>query len=254
MHNYIMCMVSHDAQLKGTKILVVPNTKTGQQLTVYSNTVVNNSHNNAMVLPVPYPKTINFVDLSEYKHIFNDANRSFNHNEGMVLKSFSFNGKRSLSVVNVGSYQCSIAMNLDEIQLADKNVFDLSVGLSSVLKSHYSADHWGFIICKIKNGANEEYHPLGYTHKMYDNHLFVPTRHYHGSGIDKSIAGDWDHQIYLYNCDIPDDIQLSGLVTSKSCGINFDKCGFEPSALKRFRRISIEGYAKNTDIFTSVNV
>ena len=45
-----------------------------------SNEVINNCKNNVMILPVPYPDTIEFIDLSNYTNIFEDCQKSFNLN------------------------------------------------------------------------------------------------------------------------------------------------------------------------------
>ena len=63
-----MCLISTEIQqVSKTKILVAPNSDNTRQLVVYSNYVNNVSNSNAMVLPVPLPHTIKFIDLSKYK-------------------------------------------------------------------------------------------------------------------------------------------------------------------------------------------
>lgn len=47
------------------------------------------------------------------------------------------------------------------------------------MKSKYSNTDYGFVVCKLKKG-NNDYHPFAYTHKIYNDKLFVPTMHYHG--------------------------------------------------------------------------
>ena len=69
-----MCIISNAVEnVSNTKILIATNLSTNRQLTVYSNTVANISHNNAMILPVPYPQTIQFHDLElHYEVVFHN--------------------------------------------------------------------------------------------------------------------------------------------------------------------------------------
>ena len=159
--------------------LVSTNIDNTRQLIVYSNYINNISQSNAMVLPVPNPSTLKFIDLSNYKNLFNDCNNCFydpNATYSYSNKSISTNG--TLNVFSVGSYQVSVAMNLNQIQNINKNIFNLSNGLNEMLNKYYNKSFFGFIICKLNSGK-EKYHPLAYSHKIIDSKIFIPTKHYH---------------------------------------------------------------------------
>ena len=179
-----MCLISTEIEtVSNTKILVSPNYNNTRQLTVYSNFVSNISDSNAMVLPIPLPQTLQFIDLSEYNNLFEDCAKCFYNPHKKKYLSFSTNSyntkdDKPLQVFNVGSYQVSIAMNLDQISRVDSRVFELSPGLSQTLQTFYYQEYWGFIICKLNSGP-ESYHPLAYSHQIIDSKIYIPTRHYH---------------------------------------------------------------------------
>ena len=179
-----MCMISNEIEsVSNTKILVAPNHDKTIQLTVYSNYVSNVSESNAMVLPVPLPQTLQFIDLSNYVNLFEDCAKCFYNPYKSKSLSFSTNSvntkdDKQLDVFNVGSYKVSVAMNLEQIGKVDSRVFKLSPGLNQVLNTFYYQPYWGFVICKLNSGP-ESYHPLAYSHQIIDNKIYIPTRHYH---------------------------------------------------------------------------
>lgn len=73
-----MCIISNSVnKVSDTKILIAVNEKTDRQLVVYSNKVDNNSAKNAMILPVPMSNSVKFINLSNYKNIFEDCEKVF---------------------------------------------------------------------------------------------------------------------------------------------------------------------------------
>lgn len=179
-----MCLISTEIQkVSKTKILVAPNFDKTRQLTVYSNFVNNISDSNAMVLPVPLPNSVQFIDLRGYPNLFEDCAGCFYNpyrSKSLNFSTNSYNARddKPLEVFNVGSYQVSLAKSLEQISRVDTRVFKLSSGLKQTLEMFYYQPYWGFIICKLAKGA-ESYHPLGYSHDIIDNKIYIPTRHYH---------------------------------------------------------------------------
>jgi hypothetical protein len=232
-------------QVSNTKIFVGLNSTKTYQLTVYSNFVSNNSNGNAMVIPVPFPSTVKFHDLSQIKNFFKSVDQSF-YKQSQTLgwtNSFSSDrikgSKSDLEVFSVGSYKVSLASNLQDISRLNKDIFVLSPGLAKTLESHYSNLVWGFIVFVLARDK-KDYHPFAFSHALYNNKIYIPTRHYHDSlntnndgymerigGLDTrsnpyedqfdkkesaiwngnqksindaSMADDWSHNIYLFNC------------------------------------------------------
>lgn len=191
-----MCLISTEIQkVSKTKILVAPNFNKTKQLVVYSNFVNNISDSNAMVLPVPNPNSVQFINLSNYVDLFEDCAGCFYNpyqtKSAVLTNSYSFNSRddKPLEVFNVGSYQVSLAKNLDQINKVDSRVFTLSDGLKKILDLYYYQDYWGFIICKLTKGP-ESYHPFGYSHDIIDNKIYIPTRHYHQE-VKWSDVNEW---------------------------------------------------------------
>ncbi len=111
-----MCIISNQVEtVAKTKILVAVKPLTNRQLTVYSNSVNNTTDGNAMILPVPFPNTVTFHDLSDYKDIFTDCAKCIMKPKG-PSKSYFSNGistnSAPLKVFEVGSYQVSLALSL----------------------------------------------------------------------------------------------------------------------------------------------
>jgi hypothetical protein len=70
-----------------------------------------------MVLPVPNPETLKFIDLSNYKNLFDDCKKCFyNPNATFSYSNNSISTNETLNVFSVDSYQVSVAMNLNQIQ------------------------------------------------------------------------------------------------------------------------------------------
>lgn len=278
-----MCIISNYVEtVAKTKILVAVKPLTNRQLTVYSNSVDNKSDGNAMILPVPYPNTVQFHDLSNYKNIFNDCDNCFPKlkSRSMYLSTNSFSVSESLKVFNVGSYQVSLAHSLADLKRVDKSVFKLSNGCDDLLSQQYNNPIFGFIICKLSKGS-EEYHPFGYSHNLLNNNnVFIPTKHYHEhnsnkrgfSEIDNSpmfqnfmqttnsspiITDDWDHEIYLYNVTSEPNPDFNNMTKKSSWnGHNFirkEKIDFDLGDLLHFEKHKINGRQKNIDLIGVVN-
>ncbi len=229
-----MCIISLPVKSVGkTKLFVGPDVSGTNQITVYSNNVDNISDLNAMILPVPYPETVRFIDLSGQKDFFDECTKCFRQHVSRSLSSydgFSLNicNDSMLKVYNVGSYKASIALNIGDLNKVDTSVFKLASDCGALLESEYGNKPFGFIICKLNMGK-EDYHPFAYSHKILNSTLFIPTKHYHShisntvlrtiqlnqptqytskninsysvsDSNNLTITEDWDHEIYLYNC------------------------------------------------------
>ncbi len=182
-----MCIISEPVEeVSKTKILVGVNSDFTKQITVYSNDVENYSESNAMILPVPNPQSVKFIDLSNYSKIFNDADSVFTLEKSRSLsRNFSLGINNTLTIHNVGSYKASIALGLEDLKRVNKSVFNLSPGCYDLLKKDYSNPKFGFIICKLNKGK-ESYHPFAYSHNILSmEEIFIPTKHYHEHNPNK---------------------------------------------------------------------
>jgi len=264
-----MCIISNSIEsVSNTKILVAINSSSNRQFTVYSNNVANTSNNNAMILPVPYPQTVKFHDLTNYKNLFDDCKKCFTssiyRSYGLTNSTLSINMADSLEVFNIGSYQVSLAISLNDIKRVNSNVFTLSHGCDELLTKEYNNPIFGFIICKLANNK-KDYHPFGYSHNIYNNMLFIPTKHYHShnnflnenSVNENTITDDWAHEIYLYNTTAKNNIDFLNMSNSNDrwTGENklkLDYIDFDFGELKHFEKHKINGHHKNIDLFATI--
>lgn len=290
-----MCMISKEVEtVNNTKIFCGINSSKTKQITIYANTVNNVSDNNAMVLPTPFPDSVEFHNLSNYKNFFEDCEDCFYLPE-LKSRSITLSTNSSLmqdglnsnilKVFNVGSYKVSLAKKLSDLKRVDSKVFDLSSGLEEILKCNYFNSHFGFIICKLVKG-NESYHPLAYSHKIFNSKVFIPTKHYHDESKkmyniefnengffhnfheletinsknngkrshDDLYADDWGHDIYLYNININSNEEVKKMNTSKykwkrNNKINFEKLDFDlDENCRNFCKVQINGTHPNIDL------
>lgn len=179
-----MCVISGKIEsVNNTKIFCGTDEDKKNQLTVYSNNINNITVNNVMILPVPFPDTVKFHDFSNYTNFFDDCEKCFEKtlkSKGLPRRQ-SLNcsdGMKELKVHNVGSYKASMAMNLSDLNRANPEYFYLSNEVKEYLAVHYNHKSIGFILCVLVLG-DEKYHPFAYSHKILNNKVYIPTRHFH---------------------------------------------------------------------------
>lgn len=242
-----MCIINYDAEVSGTKIFVAPDSKNKNQITVYSNKVKTDI-NNMMILPVPNPNTVKFIDLTKYKNLFLDLSLSFHDPRILGNSQRSDSSHQSyIEVQSVGSYYASIIPSINHINLIDKTVFGvINPGIIQLLRKYYSKNY-GFVICKLKSGVHE-YHPFAYSHKIQDSgKLFVPTRHQH-HGEQEENYSHWDHAIYSFNTGIYTELPQQPIK------LKYHLIPFDFGTENTLTKCVISGLKLNKDIeFTLVN-
>jgi len=241
--------MNDEAEVEETELFVAPNKERTHQITIYSNSVYTTSENNMMILPVPNPDSVKFIDLSNYKDIFKDLEKSF------TIPTFGrgfFSGGKNLQVVSVGSYNATLVPDYFQIDKIDRKIFGtISPNIKNLLSKYYSPSieqnnysMMGFIVCKLKPSSTK-YHPFAYSHKIQNSgKLFVPTRHQH-HGTQEELMSDWDHNIYSFNTD-----KMSGnkLLEDKRVHIDTRKIPFDFGQITMFNKYNIKGLHKNFDV------
>ena len=294
-----MCIISNKIEsVNKTKILVALDALKTRQLTVYTNTVHNTVHNNAMLLPVPNPQTVKFHNLSNYKNIFADCGKCFYTNISRSITLSNSNSKSArrkniLEVFNVGSYKVSLAMNVNELKNIDKSVFELSDACYNMMVNEYSDPVFGIIICKLNTGK-EDYHPMGYSHKLLNNKMFIPTKHFHehnsqnfkslfswnkqenfaslfspnnlenfaslfSPNNSQNITDDWEHEIYLFNGTNKENQEFIKMSKNNSFWafgnlLQTKLIDFDFSKLVHFEKHVINGKQNNIDLIASIDL
>lgn len=256
-----MCIIDDEiVDIANTNILCSLSKDKKRQLIVYSNIIDNELDTNAMILPVPNPETLQFHNLENYKHIFDDCEKCFEEVVKEVVKlSVGYDDDdddKILKVFNVGSYSISVANNLKQLKSIDKNIFTLSPELCTFLPEHYPELYFGFIICKLNKGS-EKYHPLAYSHNIEQSQIFIPTKHYHKHKLHDGKTEEWSHNIYLYNVFLPFYIEKlqnkhyrwikeQKTFELEKIDFDFDKCKF-------FHNVCIHGDKPNIDLLIKVS-
>ena len=200
-----MCIITDTVRsVSKTNIFTCATACNTGQFVVYSNTVDTPSMKNAMILPVPNPQSVQFVDLSDYPSFFQEMNNSFKSMEDFqysraTLSASFASDSAPLRVYSVGSYLASIAHSIEDLERVDRRIFAFPHDVKEALAQKYKAP-FGFILCRLKQGIHS-YHPFAYLHdKAPSGMLFVPTYHIHPHSSSDSGAhetrADWDHTIY----------------------------------------------------------
>jgi hypothetical protein len=258
----ILAQVEHVAS---TKIFTCLTENQTQQFLVYSNEVHTNEEDNAMILPVPNPESVRFVNLKKYANLFDDLEANF-----YKSRRSSFNMYASLSrsaaldpvdrprlvVHDVGAYSASIVPSVNDFDRIDTAHFTIPDDLERILRETYDSQ-FGFIVCKLKQGKHN-YHPFAYIHAKHSNNLlFIPTLHYHphGYGLARSVEADWDHMIYSAATDL-DTTNHDEYAFSPKDSIKFDKLPNEIGWIQnqRLKRWTKYGSGKNRDLWVAGNV
>ena len=186
-----MCFINQPIyNISNTNIIII--TKDDSQITIYSNCIYNEYDDNIMIIPVPNPETISFLNLDSIN--------------GLLLEDIIDNTDDTDYIVD--NYYTKLYNNIDDL-LIDKE-FSLStkcmnelMSYSGSTKNNQSNKLWGFIVCKLNKG-NVKYLPIVYKHKMITNHSFIPTRAYYkiesyNNYFFNSYNYYWNHNISLIN-------------------------------------------------------
>lgn len=196
-----MCMFTDivrdvkDTNIFACRLITNSNPK---QLTVYTNSV-ELKEPVAMILPCPNrtgdPDEITVFDSSKldtsFFNLLNDHFTVRRQTRGMRSFTNGYVEEDSIEVENIGNYKVSRVGNYSDFSRLQFKEFNLSPGFQSVLKQFYSTNY-SFIVCIIQNSVLKP-HPIVYTSPMYNDQIFIPTRHYHG---ELETTPDWDHDIY----------------------------------------------------------
>ena len=250
-----MCIIlSQVESVSNTQIYVSSSKDRRKQLTIYTNQVETHIKN-AMVLPVPNPLSVELLNFTKYKNIFEDCRECFYYNEGSRKDSHMYRAALSASaeyrpplpVYTVGSYQASIVPSINDIDRINTQILRVNPQVFTLLKDTYDSS-FGFIICQLREGSHQ-YHPFAYTHLIHKCRLlFVPTLHYHPG--ESSVKADWDHTIYSPMT----DLYTNGNYSFKDMySIEWNKMpeDFRWPSQGRFtmNRHSIQGYKPNKDLW-----
>lgn len=211
-----MCILSAAvSSVSNTNLFVAPSEDGSRQIIVYSNSVDSQTEHNTMVLPVPNPHSVEFINLKPYGKFFSDCERSFKYQpSNYYADSLSYrsaaasitNEYKPLPMFDVGSYKVSIVPTVEDFARLDPLHFDIHDDLPRILGQKYDGE-FGYLVCKLRQG-HHSYHPFAYSHTLHScNLMFVPTFHIHLHGgampsLSEMKWGDWDHTVYSFATDL----------------------------------------------------
>jgi hypothetical protein len=170
-----MCIISGPVvSVNSTKIFAMPSKDGKRQITVYSNKV-KTLENNAMLLPVPNPKSVKFEKVPA--DLFSQCKKSFEQSLDFALKGRGgFISNNSLKIQSHGSYEVVIVPSIDDFHRVPKSFAEVTPEVIAFLKN-YNTD-FGFLLCRLRAGS-VDYEPFAYSHDLYNSKLFFPTKHFH---------------------------------------------------------------------------
>jgi hypothetical protein len=161
----------------------------------------------AMVLPVPVDTRdydpdnpdaediIDFIDLSDYRQIFDDMERSFPQADRPrgITKLY----RSPLPTVPVGDYVASFVPNYEAFERLDP-LFRLSPTAVTAMQRAADYRHCGFAVFQLRDIATPtQIQPMAYTYcTNRPRQLFFPTLHLH-DGHDVPEVAEFDHQLYM---------------------------------------------------------
>ena len=253
-----MCIITQTVRdVSKTRIYTTLNKKGTHQVLVYQNFVDTPSKSNTMILPVPNPDSLVFINMEEYPEFFDDCQRCFKQqrDHDMLLRSCAFSPSytESLPVYNLGSYSLSVAKTWHDLERANRDVFAFPEELPPLLRRKYDS-HFGFLLCRLRQGAHT-YHPLAYIHEKDPCRLlFVPTFHYHvhSNGKGDTVSADWDHTIYSSGTDLDSTWEDKVICdTTRPVKWQVFPHDFWYSAAKPMNRWTKHGDWKNKDLWLS---
>ena len=203
-----MCIISGPIMtVRATKIYCQPSLDGSRQLVVYSN-MVQTEATNLMVLPVPYPETVEFETVP--REFWRQCRESFvpgvsAERSGWWVGTQGPEIPAYMEVLTHGSYEVALAHTVEDLGRLRPDFAHLDPGVLEFLATAYGGvqnygKRYGFLVCRLKPGATE-YEPFAYSHaRRSSGDMFVPTMHFHrlatGGGEVEIATADWDHEIY----------------------------------------------------------
>lgn len=212
-----MCMLSKPVlRVAETSILVARAAprgtgETGARVIVAYQCKVEQKNDNFMLLAVPNPDSIELIDLSAHKTLLGDLEKGFVYHGpkpgGGSALAMSTPVRKSIQVVRVGSYRCSVARNIADLARIDtEQLGTLPPGLVALLQRTYGGRNIGYVVARLDAAINGTYEPLCYSYISPDGTALMPTLHYHkhADGTEDTDTADWDHTLLLADCAWPD--------------------------------------------------
>lgn len=209
----------------------------------------------AMILPLPVPPrsaedAVSFVDLSKYRHIFQDLEACFHEPDDDDLDYLLADDETTnLRVHEVGAFVASYVPTRADFTRLDPR-FRLSDAIWRRLPMY---EDWGFAAIQLRAGR-QEVHPIALSFpRRWVDRLFFPTVHVHdGSVHDRAY---FDHMLYFQGMPAPtrrgagsEHIARSAALRAPGTGIAAASLGLIDPELA-LERLRLHGARPNEDVW-----
>ncbi len=216
--------------VRNTRIYVSPSSSIpGEQLTLYKTEVNTHFEGGFLILPVPYPRTVEFhrpshpypPNQSPYLDFLNRVERAFDSRE---------NRRRiqPIDPLTLATYErVEVLESIEELREFNDEEHILHESTLNQIAEIYHQDYWGFLLCSLRQGSFV-YEPLCYTHRMVRDEFFIPSLIYQPRAFNDVVIPqeeDRFHDRYFMNgCEYgePMGYRVQEVETASLPGIPWD--------------------------------
>lgn len=200
--------------VRKTRVYVSPSSSIpGEQLTIYKTEINTMFEGGFLILPVPYPRSIEFhyppipapPNQSPYLDFLQSVERSFEDRERHRHPSRPYNPADLASFEHI-----DVLESIEELRVFNEEEHILHESTVNQLAEIYHQPYWGFILCSLHRGSFV-YEPLCYTHRTINDHLFIPSLIYQPRAFnDVQILEEtdqFDDRYFMNGCDYSTDME-----------------------------------------------
>lgn len=181
--------------LRNTEVFVAPDITHKRQLNVVSHTIYCKDDHTLLIVPVPNPNTIRFINLTKYPEIFSDLEHPFDPDYPYIQETWDENVTKEYTM---GTYKPKMCKSIDDLLSLNQLEFgDIPKTLIDSLKRNYPT--CGYIVLKLTPGLIR-YYPIGYVHNLASkNQLFIPLKNHKRVTVYSYNTSSKHNNCKLYN-------------------------------------------------------
>jgi hypothetical protein len=160
----------------------------------------------AMVLPIPCESKPQFVNLEDYKELFDDLTASFVPKQAAsasISLGLAEDELGILAVEQVGAYDASYVPSARDLNRLDPRL-DLPEKAKESLSSIYNGS-FGYVVFNLRAGETKSAHPMAFIFaSRLKDYVFFPTTHIHDGKFHRN--ADFDHSLFMQ---LPKSLRVS---------------------------------------------
>lgn len=200
--------------VRKTRIYVSPSiTNRREQMTLYKTEVNTHIDGGFLILPVPYPRTLEFHPPRQpyppnqvpYLDFLNRVERAFDSREGPSRR-----GIQPIDSRTIATYErVDVLDSIDELRELNDDEHILHESTLDQIADIYREPYWGFILCSLLRGSYV-YEPLCYTHRIISDELFIPSLIYQPRAFNDVMIHEeddrFDDRYFMNGCEYMDSM------------------------------------------------